>query len=325
MKVNQNQSRPIKLIYNPNAGKKRKIIGGKPITIDDIKVLFEKYQIPVDIFITKGPGDALGFAQNAAKEKYEVVVAAGGDGTVSEVMSGLIETNIVLGILPLGSFMNTAKMLSIPHDLEKAIMLLKINRKRKIDVGQINILSGLKPKIPLYFMENSSVGIEAELMDSALKAERGKYKAFFNSLKSFFEYYKHRVRIVMDDKTIVRKITMVAVSNGQFTGVALEMAPKARLNDHKLTVSVFEMSKKELIYYFLRMLKTGKTNSPKVFRYKSSEVKIYTRIPKPVHADGQVFGTTPVVYKILPNALEVITGFPESDGSNLEKRTTLDP
>lgn len=325
MKVNQNQSRPIKLIYNPNAGKKRKIIGGRPITISDIKLLFEQYQIPVDFFPTKGPGDAFIFAQKAVKEKYDVVVAAGGDGTVSEVASGLIGTNIVLGILPLGSFMNTVKMLAIPHDIEKAVMLLKINRRRKIDVGQITLLSGLKPKTPVYFMENSSVGIEAEMMDSALKAEQGKYKDFFRSLKSLFEYYRHRVKIVMDDKTIERKITMVAVSNGQFTGVALEMAPKARLNDHKLTISVFEMSKRELLYYFLRMLKTGKTSSPKIFRYKSSKIKIYTRTPKPVHADGQVFGATPVEYQILPNALEVITGFPESDGSNLEKRTALDP
>lgn len=317
--------KPIKLIYNPNAGKKRNPVGGNPITAEDIKELFGKYQIPVDFFPTKGPGHATILAQEAVKEKYETVVAAGGDGTVSEVASGLIGTDIALGILPLGSFMNTALMLAIPHDLEKAVMLLKINRRRKIDVGQVTLLSGVKPNPPLYFMENSSVGVEAEMQDSVLKMEHGHYRAFLLSLKSLFDYYRHRVKIVLDDQTFERRVTMVAVSNGQYTGAALNFAPEARLNDHELTVSVFQMSKKELLYYFLRLMKTGHTGSSKIFHYQSTKVAIYTHSPKPVHADGQVFGTTPVAYEILPNALEVITGFPQSGEPALEKRTILDP
>lgn len=316
---------PIKVIYNPNAGKKRHPVGGSPITQEDIKNLLEKYQIPADFFPTKGPGDATTLAQSAIKEKYDTVIAAGGDGTVSEVAAGLIGSDVALGILPLGSYMNITRMLAVPHDLEKAIMLLKINRRRKIDVGKITLLSGVKSKSPLYFMENSSVGIEAELQDSTLKMEHGHYRAFLGSLKSLFDYYRHRVKIVLDDKTLERQVTMLAVSNGQYTGAALKLAPKARLNDHLLTVSIFEMSKKELFYYLLKLMKTGSTGSTKIFRYQSTKVAIYTQKPKPVHADGQVFGTTPVAYEILPNALTVITGFPEAGGPALEKRTPLDP
>lgn len=316
---------PIKVIYNPNAGKKRNPVGGSPITQKDLKDLLEKYQIPADIFSTKGPGDAKNLAMAAKKERYDTVVAAGGDGTVSEVAGGLIKTNIVLGILPLGSYMNITKMLSISHDLEKAVMLLKINRTRKIDVGKITSLSGEKPHDPLYFMENSSVGIEAELQDSVLKMEHGHYWEFVRSLKSLTDYYRHRVKIVLDDQILEKKVTMVSVSNGQYTGAALELAPKARLNDHLLTVSVFQMSKKELFYYLLKLMRTGHASSSKIFRYQSKKVAIYTRLPKPVHADGQVFGSTPVVYEILPNALEVITGFPQAGDSVLGKRTPLDP
>lgn len=317
--------KPIKLIYNPNAGKKRHPVGTNPITQDDVKNLLEKYQIPVDFFPTKGPGDATTLARDAVRLKYDTVVAAGGDGTVSEVAAGLIGSNVAMGILPLGSYMNITRMLAVPHDLEKAVMLLKINRRRKVDVGRITILSGDKPKSPLYFMENSSVGIEAELQDSALKMEHGNYRAFLGSLKSLLDYYRHRVKIVLDDKTLERRVTMVAVSNGQYTGAALKLAPKARLNDHLLTVSVFEMSKKELFYYLLKLMKTGSAGSPKISRYQSTKVSIYTQKPKPVHADGQVFGTTPVAYEILPNALTVITGFPEPGGPALEKRAILDP
>lgn len=317
--------KPVKLIYNPNAGKKRHPVGASPITIDLIKALFNKYQIPVDLFPTKGPGDANRLAQQAKRQKYDVVIAAGGDGTVSEVANGLVGSNIALGILPTGSIMNTVHMLAIPHDLEKAVMLFKIDRRRKIDVGMITLLNGVKPKSAIYFLENSSVGIEAELMDSALKMEHGHYRAFLGSLKSAIDYYRHRVKIVLDDKTLERRVTMVSVSNGNFSGVALQLAPKARLNDHRLNVSVFEMSKKELLYYFLKFKGTGRTSSPKISHYQSTKVAIYTRLPKPVHVDAQVFGTTPVAYEILPNALTVITGFPESDEPSLEKRTILDP
>lgn len=316
---------PIKVIYNPNAGKKRHPVGQNPITPQNIKDLLTKYQIPADFFPTKGPGEATTLAHQAKREHYDIVVAAGGDGTVSEVAAGLIGSDITLGILPLGSYMNITRMLAVPHDLEKAIMLLKIDRRRRIDVGKITLLSGVKPKSPLYFMENSSVGIEAELQDSVQKMEHWHYRAFLGSLKSLFDYYRHRVKIVLDDKTLKRLVTMVAVSNGQYTGAALNLAPKAKLNDHLLTVSVFQMSKKELFYYLLRLMKTGRTDSPKIFYYQSTKVAIYTHSPKPVHADGQVFGTTPVAYEILPNALEVITGFPESGGPTLEKQTPLDP
>lgn len=336
MKVNQRKSpqiskkikgavRPIKIIYNQNAGKKRHPVGASPITSEDIKNLLLKYQIPADFFPTKKSGDATRLAHDAIHEKYETVVAAGGDGTVSEVASGLMDSDITLGILPLGSYMNITKMLSIPHDLEKAVMLLKIGRKRKIDVGKITLLSGKKLESPLFFMENSSVGIEAELQDSVQKMEHHHYVAFLKSLKLLFDYYRHKVKIVLDNKTLERRVTMVAVSNGQLTGAALNLAPEARLNDHLLTVSVFEMSKKELFYYLFKLMETGITRSTKIKRYESTKVAIYTKHPKPVHADGQAFGTTPVAYEILPNALDVITGFPEGEEIALEKRAVLDP
>src|ERR1035437_1272490 len=114
MKVNQKKRlliskkikgavKAIKVIYNPNAGKKKNPVGGNPITLEDIKRLLVKYQIPADFFPTKKSGDATKLAYDALKEKYETVVAAGGDGTVSEVATGLIGTNITLAILPLGS------------------------------------------------------------------------------------------------------------------------------------------------------------------------------------------------------------------------------
>src|SRR5260221_378434 len=119
------------LIYNPNAGKKRKLFSlfrGKLTALEDIKDLLTKYQIPVDYFPTKHPGHATDLAKDCIKKGYKTILAAGGDGTVGEVANGLVGTDTTLGILPLGSFMNIAKMLSIPQDLEKAIMIIKMSQ-----------------------------------------------------------------------------------------------------------------------------------------------------------------------------------------------------
>lgn len=129
MKVNQElkSSSKVLLIYNPLAGKKRKLLPMQTdVTLEQIKDLFKQYQIPVDYAPTKHAGHATELAKQAVK-KYKMVIAAGGDGTIGEVMTGLVGSEVTLGILPLGSFMNIARMLSIPRDVEAAIMLMNID------------------------------------------------------------------------------------------------------------------------------------------------------------------------------------------------------
>lgn len=316
-----------KLIYNPNAGKKRSVLFGSKtaITLEDIKQLFEQYQIPVDYFPTSGPGDATVLAHNSIKEKYNFVIAAGGDGTVSEVAAGLVGSDMVMGILPLGTFMNTATALAIPLNLETAVMVIKMGRTRKIDVGQIKGIDDNAPQKTYYFLENAGVGLEAELQQEFLEMEKGNFGAISKVVRTLFDYYSFRTRLVLDDQEVSVRAGLVEISNGPVTGANLEMAPSAKLNDHRLTVSVFSMSLSEVMRYFLRMKRKGLTGSKKIKRYKSKVVKIYTKRPRMVHADARVFGTTPVTLSVLPNALSVISGFPKPGESTLVKRTPLDP
>src|SRR6266542_3486663 len=106
------------LIYNPQAGAKRRMFppATQPVTLEDIKNLLQQYEIPVEFFPTEYPGHATEIAKSLAKKKYRLILAAGGDGTFSEVVTGLVNTDVVLGFIPIGSFMNIAKMLSIPNE-----------------------------------------------------------------------------------------------------------------------------------------------------------------------------------------------------------------
>ncbi len=315
-----------KLIFNPVAGKKRKIIpGGENYSLDYVKSLFKQYQIPVDIFKTKAAGHASQLAQESIKENYDVVIAAGGDGTISEVAAGLIGSEVTMGILPFGTFMNIPTLLSIPRSLELAVATIKLARTRKIDVGLIHKIDGETLEKPSYFIENVGIGLEAELQQLFLEWEKGDWSAIFKIIKAIREYYLYKAELNLDGKKIEVRAGLIEISNGASTGAGFKMAPEALLNDHRLTVSIFKMSIWELTKYFLKMKSTGDAKSHKVNRYIVKKVEVRTKRPRIVHADAQFFGTTPVKFSIMPNALSVISGFPKPDEKTLGKRAPMDP
>lgn len=317
----------VKVIYNPNAGQKRKLVRGKTYSLEDIQELLERYQIPADYFPTKGPGHATALAAAAAGEGYKTVLVAGGDGTVGEAAMGLLKQKTVLGILPLGSFMNVARMLSLPSDLEMAVAIIKIGRTRKIDVGQVVTLNGEKVTTPMYFLENAGIGLEAELHDKLLKLERGDKKQLWEIVMTLKNYYTRKIEVELDNgEKILERASMVEVSNGPWTGAALKLAPNAKLNDHRFTISVFKMDTWEAVRYLVKLMGTGRASNPKITRYQSTRVKISTKYPRLVHADARIFGGTPAEFRIIPNALHVITGFPAAKAeSALKAKTPLDP
>lgn len=318
----------IKFIYNPNAGKKRNffsIFRGRMTALEDIQELLDQYQIQADYFPTKAPGHATQLAKEAIKEGYHMVIVAGGDGTVGEVANGLIGSEITLAILPLGSFMNIARTLSIPFDLEKAVTLIKIGRQRKIDVGCMTLVEGKKLKTPHYFLESLGMGLEAQIQYHFLEFERGDLGGIWRIIKSLFEYYGRKAKIILDDQIISTPATLVSVSNGPYTGAAIPLAPQAKLNDHRLTIRLFRMTIREIALYLLRVKREGNAKSQKVQTYQTKTVRIETSVPRLVHADARFFGKTPVECTIFPNALNVITGFPKKDDPHaLIKRTYLD-
>jgi diacylglycerol kinase (ATP) len=320
------KSTKYKFIYNPHSGIKRQFLfGSRRVALDQMKRLLDQYQIPVDFFPTKYPNHAKKLAKEAIQQGYSHVLVAGGDGTIGETANGLIGSDITLGIVPLGSFMNVARMLSIPKDLEKAIQLIKIGRTRKIDVGCVTKIGGRDLSQPHYFLESCGIGLWAQLHQQIDLLEKRKWEGFKNLFHTAFGYYYYPARISIDGKIVTTKAILVTVSNGPYSGASLKIAPLAKLNDHLLTISLYKMSKFELmqrIYYLFRFSKTWKR---KVETYQGKHVVIETKVERLVHVDGRTFGKTPVEMTILPSAIDVITGFPPvPDDSALKERTYLE-
>lgn len=317
----------VKVIYNLHAGKKRKMVTLQAtLTLKQLQDLLEQYQIPADFYPTQYPGHASLLAKNADKEGYKMVVAAGGDGTVGEAIAGLAKTDTPLAILPVGSFMNVARMLSIPRDLEQAVMLIKIGRIRKIDIGSITQIGGENLSKSHYFLEEAGIGLEAQMHYYLTGIfERGEYINWLKIIKTLFRFYGHPVKVFLDEKEIETKATLVTVSNGALGGASLKLAPKAKLNDHQLTVRIWNLSKLGLTKYLLSLLIRGYANSKKVKSFKAKKVRIETHVKRLIHADARVFGATPVEFKVIPNALSVITGFSKEETEFLKNRTPRNP
>ncbi len=221
--------------------------------------------------------------------------------------------------------MNIARMLSIPTDIEKAIMLIKIGRTRKIDVGCITKLDGEKLSESHFFLESAGVGLEAEIQQHILEMERGDKSSVLKIFKKMVNFDSHQIKLVIDNETVNIDATLVSIANGPMTGANLMLAPKAKLNDHRLTVTVYNMSKKELFNYFLKMKTSGKTDLRKLNTYQTKKLRVEADNLF-IHADARLFGSSPAEFKIIPNALNIITGFPSSqDGETLVKKTFLDP
>ena len=143
----------VKVIVNPASGKKGAITTNAAGP-DEVRRLLEANGIDADVSETEYPDHATKLAKEAVLDGYDVVIACGGDGTVSEVARALIGSKATLGILPLGSANNVARMMHVPFDLGEAARLLRLGEVRNVDVGRCN---------GEYFLEIAGVGLDAAL------------------------------------------------------------------------------------------------------------------------------------------------------------------
>lgn len=319
-----------RFIYNPKAGAKRSLFfRHQPgLLLNSIHALLKKYEIEYDEAPTQQPGDARRLAAEAARDGYDTVIVAGGDGTVGEAANGLIGSDVALGILPLGTFMNVARMLNIPFGLEQAVMVLKMRNIRLIDVGEILSIEGERPDEPTFFLESVGIGMEADFQNEFLAWERGDKAALGRFLRHGRQHYRHPMKVNLDNqRSFESKSHILTISNGPYSGNAVVVAPTAKLNDNLLTIRRYHLSKLELIQHFLHLMLFGAHTEPRIEVYTSTTVQVTSKSQRPVHADGRVFGMTPVSIKVRSKALKVIAGYPDSpkDSALLAKKTYLAP
>ncbi len=288
---------PLRIIWNETAGSK----GGIPTdrtSEEDMRALMARHGLGDELVTSSSEEEARQSAREAVRAGYAAVVAAGGDGSVGLIGTELLGTPTALGILPMGSVMNIARMLEIPRELGPAAAIIAAGQVRAIDVG----FHGQEP-----FYESASVGMNAAIFEQAQQADEGDYRGIARAIRTAFRYRPARMVVGLDDGTFRTRALMITVSNGPYTGAGFTVAPDARLDDGRFDISVFRhFSKLDLIRHFGSIAFGRRAYSPHVRTYRSRRVRIEGSRPLPARADSEDLGATPVEFVTRHQVLSVI-------------------
>jgi YegS/Rv2252/BmrU family lipid kinase len=265
-----------------------------------------------DAKVTHEPGEAQKLAQTAAAE-YEILVAAGGDGTVREVANGILSSggeDVALACIPLGTGNDFAGGLGI-HTPEQALRALKDARIRKVDVIRVQSIVQGRREIS-NAISFAAVGLVGELVKATTKAVKhvfGPRIAYpVGLLRALFRYQAPRIRATCDGEVFVDEFMFVGASNGELAGGGLRLAPGARLDDGLLNVNLIGGVRRLEALSQLRLLRHGRhTSHPKVRYFTAARLEIESAVPMDIVADGELIGHTPARLVVQPKALKVVT------------------
>jgi diacylglycerol kinase (ATP) len=296
--------RRIRVLWNPTSGRK----GGLPTNRASREMLvglMARNGLGDELVVPASESEAIAAAADAVERGYDVVVAAGGDGTIGLVGRQLIGTGTALGILPLGSVMNIPRMLGMPRDPDAAARILADGHLRSIDVGQVG---------DRIFYEAGSVGMHAAATRELPLVDQGDYGAIVRSIVAAFRYRPTEVRIELDgERTITAKAVVVAVANGPFMGPGIAVAPEALLDDGLFDVRVFlHYTTAELWRYVSSVLRGRRPTERRSVTERASTVRITSGRPLAVRADAVDLGSTPVAFEIRRRVLTVVAPDPSA-------------
>ena len=310
---------PPLLLVNPHAGQKLGLatnIAG----VQAVEHVLEVVGIRVDVQLTERPKHATELARAAVRGGRKLVIAAGGDGTVAETGHGLAGSGTVLGIMPLGSIMNTARTLCIPRDLEGAARVIAGGRVLAMDLGCIR-MGAAGAQREANFLEAGGVGLAAGLfgyfdrLDSGRVRPKGVLRGAVRFLRGLGT---PRLVVEADGRRFQVRSPMVTVSNGPFVGAAYALSPEAKIDDGLLDVVIFREAGVLRVLLHLALVAGGRRRPapPRAQVLRVRRITITTRRrrrPLPVHADGLAAGATPAEFEVMPAALKVLVGRPPAD------------
>ncbi len=258
---------------------------------------------------TRRPGHARELARDAASRGYDLVVAFGGDGTVHEVVNGIMReerAEAALGIVPAGTGNDIARSFGVPSDPAEACRVLREKPVlRRMDLARVK---------DRYFVGVGGAGFDAEV--AALCNRWPKYLpgtityvlGIFALLATFNPV---EVELALDGEVLRQRILLVALGNTQYYGGGMRMCPLARPDDGLLEVVVAgPLGKLETIRLLPTLFKGRHILHRLVSCYRAREVSIRSATPLSLQADGEVLGQLPATFRVLPGALPVVAGEP---------------
>ncbi len=296
---------PTFLILNPRSGN-----GKSERLISSIVSHFKSGNIPFAYHITTGRDDARQKTLEVM-DRYPIIVAGGGDGTVNEVVNGIAGSNAILGILPMGSGNDFARVLSYPKTFKECLKVLSLQEFRTIDLGFVEAVCSAGDARRKYFINAVGIGLDAEVANEVGRINwvSGLAKYSIAAMRVVFRYKAESSTVTGANFESVGKHLLISVGNGRSSGGGFFLTPEALLDDGLLDVCIAkELSIMEIlkIFPFVFAGKHARFKKIEIKRTKQLRVKTVTNMP--VHVDGEILGLDirEAQVTIMPSAIRVL-------------------
>jgi YegS/Rv2252/BmrU family lipid kinase len=271
---------------------------------------------PIEVEFTRGSRDAERLAREGVRAGIERIVVAGGDGTLSEVATGLLAADLAryaqIGLLPFGSGGDFARSLGIPRGLDAAVACLAAGNVRSVDAGRATYRDFRDAERVSYYVNEASFGLSGlagQLADGAGKRFGGRFSFAFAALRAIFRYRSARVAIRVDGTSVHEgPLTLGAAANGRFFGAGMRIAPDARIDDGLFDVVIVpQLSTVGMLAELPAIYRGSQLADGVATLVRGSVVEVTAPDAEVVlELDGEPLGALPARFELLPGALSVI-------------------
>lgn len=299
-------------IINPRAGN-----GAAGRKMAEIKLLARKFFVEHQMLVTDGPGRATDYARQALVAGVRQVVCVGGDGTLNEVVNGLMSLDVAkasrpqLGYLPFGAASDLAKTLGLTANIENGLRDIATLKGKWVDVGRATFMGPDQQTTSRYFINVLSFALGGEVVgrvNQSSKALGGFLTFLWSTLTALFPFEKPLIRLRIDDR-VDRQIVCwhVAVANGQYHAGGMRIAPDAKVDDGRFRVTVVgNLSLLEVLLNLPNLYNGEIYSVDQISRFSGRKIEAESRASVRLDIDGEPVGCLPVKAEILPLALWMI-------------------
>ena len=296
-----------KVILNPYAGRWQALQRK-----DEAERALQAAGVAYELIVTDQPGHGIDLARMAVLDGFDPIIAAGGDGSINEVMNGWAQAALgtgtnapAFGILPLGSANDLVDNLSLPKDLQKAAHVIARGNTRMMDLCQVN---------DRYFDNNAAIGLEPfiTLIQARIHRLKGTLRYLVATLRGVSQNPQWSMQLEWEGGSYAGPVTLVTVGNHVRTGGLFYMTPHADAFDGLLTfVYGFMPTRWQILSLLPRTMKPGAGSYVEhefIHEVHSPWLKIKSDQPTPAHADGEIFNPAicELEYRVLPAALPIL-------------------
>ncbi|MGS2740949.1 diacylglycerol/lipid kinase family protein [Sinomicrobium sp. M5D2P17] len=253
----------IHFIVNPVAGR-----GNNRLNRQLLLRYFPEDEYDTVVKYSYNKGHAIKLTQTSVDQGAIIIVACGGDGTVNEIASVLVNTNILLGIIPLGSGNGLASHLHLPRNVELALKVIKKQVSARIDVGSCN---------GKYFFSNTGLGFDAEVIKSYESYESRKLITYIKACAKvfFLTDSKRTLEIAIEGGAVYKNPYLIFVSNSNELGYHISLTPEASLDDGLLDVLIVpRMPGIRFIWFGILMVLKRHLKLKEVVNYQTGKIKL---------------------------------------------------